>query len=277
LEVDSEFARAYQGLARLYYQSLGRLDEAAILVRKASILNPDVADNFALLSNIFLYMGDPDTARQWLDEANRVDTDNTSAMLASSMYYLLQRDFDAAVQIADRGLARQPRGRWFLSVKADHLLSTGRAHEAVVLFESAYPELIPADEAKIDLSNASMATILARIYQVDGQTDRANALLVRTSDYFYNNQGSPDAFGVAMEARLLSLMDRKQEAIDSLGREIDSGWRYLALYLIDFAPTLDGIRNEPAFAGLAKKLKDDLARQREAVRARWEAEFGEQL
>jgi hypothetical protein len=68
-------------------------------------------------------------------------------------------------------------------------------------------------------------------------------------------------------------MGRKQQAINALREEFESGWRYLALYLIDYAPTLDAIREETEFAELARELKDDLARQREALRVAWDAEF----
>ena len=68
----------------------------------------------------------------------------------------------------------------------------------------------------------AMSPHVIRVLQVMGETDRANRLLERASDFYYANLGSSVYLGLLTEARLHALAGETEEALEAIQREVDA-------------------------------------------------------
>ena len=273
IEVDPYFARAYHGLAVLYFSDLGRLDDAAINAHKACRLNPRNATNFALLAHILLHLGDYDAAERWLNEAIRLNPADWSTNRVRSTMALSRGRRAEAAEIARVMLSGNPRQSWFVSLLSDNYVRPGRVADALSLFETGYPELMTESGPEVTQDNAVMAIVLARLYQETGEIERANELLERAQEVYIASRKVVRNIRNLVDVRLYAVMGEKEKALDALRSAINSGWRYLHFYYFGGEITLDSIRDEPEFVAMAAEVNADLKRQRESLKDKWAAEL----
>ena len=273
LERNPDFSRGYQGLSVLYFRDLGQLDDAAIIVRKATLLNPQSASNFALLANIFLSLGDIEQAESWVAEANRLNPSHFDSRLVTASILVARDRWEEAAELsrtALRGFARAGQHVWMLST---HHFRAGRFDEALAVFEGGWPRLVEENIATVHVQDVAMAAHVIRILQEMGETDRADRLLDEARRAYEANLDTGVYLGLLTDVRLLALAGERDQAIAALQREVDSGWRFQTQNTLERSTTFDAIRDDPAFKAIAEAVNADLARQRESLKEKWTAEF----
>lgn len=131
---DHPLAHAYLALSRV---DQGKIKEAADAARAAVGYAPDVAF-FHYVLGVVLHRGDrEDEARREVEEAIRLDPDeeNHFALLAS--IHLARRDWAAALEAAERGLALNPEDVGCANLRSMALVRLGRKDEAMETVEYA--------------------------------------------------------------------------------------------------------------------------------------------
>lgn len=267
IEIDPGFARAYQGLASFYFSN-GRLADAALAAQQAALLNPAGATNFALLSNIYVQLGDDVQAARWLAEANRLQQNGFSSRRATTLLHLYRKEYAAAAGEARRGLDKFPQDSLFLNVLKNYYLNEGETESAVRLYEQAFPELFASDDPEVDKHNYLIAIDCARVMQKANRHAEARAMLQRAQQIIDNH---PPQYGNKLHllrAAIHSLNADTQSALASLRRAIDMGWYRYTFYHFDQDPNFDNIRGEPEFQLMAAEMRANFAAQLQELRAR---------
>lgn len=267
VEIDPGFARAYQGLASLYFSRLGRLADAALAARQATLLNPAEATNFALLSNIYIHLGDDAEAEYWLAEANRLQPAGFYSQRVTTLLHLYRNELEAAAQEAGRGLARYPRDSLFLKFLRDYYLSKGKIDAAARLYEDSFPEFFAGDVPQVGGQSFWFAIDCARVLQKAERPFEAQKLLDQAQTVLNARAGHSSYRYEISRAAIHALNDETDLALASLQRAIDMGWRKDTFYLFGLDPNFDSIRNEPDFQAMAADLRADSAAQLKELRA----------
>ncbi len=272
IEIDPGFARAYQGLATLYFSRLDRLADAALNAKQAALLNPTGAANFALLSNIYLHLGDDAQATRWLGEANRIEPNEFFSRRMTMVMHLYRKEYAAAAAEARRGLAEYPGDSMFLKVLKDHYLNEGKVEPAMQLYEEAFPEFFAVGGPQVGNRNYWFAIDCANVLQKANRHAEARAMLRGAQQVIDGHPVQNNHTQHALRAAVHSLNGDSQAALTSLRRAIDTGWRRNAFYHFDRDPNFDVIRGEPEFQSMMAEVRAESAEQLQELRARVGAE-----
>ena len=142
------------------------------------------------------------------------------------------------------------------------------------MFREGNPELF-ADDMPADVSRTANAALsVARIYQAMDQPEMADRVLSPVREFLDSVSADSESEYLLDIAQLHALQGQPALAIDALRRHFERGIRYYAPYFLDTDSRLDAVRDEPEFVRLRDFVMNDLARQRESMVAKWEAEFG---
>jgi len=270
LEIDPRFARAYMGLAVLFFSDTGQLADAAIAARHAIRLDPEIAVYHALLANIFVNMRDASSARPWLDNAIRIDPLQFNTQTVAMSLAVLVGDDAELEALAIGHLDSYPRSQFGLAMLRDLYVRTGRVQAALDEQLARNPELSPDSDMAIDWNNLSPAFGLIRTFQVIGNMDAASRIVEAVEQF---TSAASELRGAPMDdVRLLALTSRVDQAIDLLEARVDSGWKHYAYYYFDHDITLDIIRESPRFEAIASRMESGIAAEREKLPALWAAE-----
>jgi tetratricopeptide (TPR) repeat protein len=261
IKIDPAFSRAYQGLAVIYFVNYGQLDKAVEAAHEAVLLNRGESVNAALLASILISMGASERARHWVAEANRLDPNDQSSMYSTVALQYYERDFVAAFKAASEAHSRYPRANIFINVLRDHYVRENNAEAAVLLFEKAYPKFFLPSGPDIDARDLAAAIDCAAALQYADRHREAQAMLNQASKLFDDNALEWDGNSHVTLAMMQALNNEEDEAIASLTRAVEMGWRHLALFRLERDPTFENIRSLPNFQALATRVRADLSAQ----------------
>jgi len=71
----------------------------------------------------------------------------------------------------------------------------------------------------------------------------------------------------AYDAEILALQGKPEEALATLRRAVDEGWRTMWWYYLEQDPNFDSIRDEPDFQTIVEEVRADMAVELEKIRA----------
>ena len=150
----------------------------------------------------------------------------------------------------------------FLKVIRDEGLASGAYEESLAWYRQLTPELFD-DPPEVTVANVRKAVDLAHLLQRDGAADRAEALLenvIEVYDGRYTKGAANYPLGVA-KAEALALLGRTDEALSSLERCHEDGWRILPRWNTVLNPNFDSVRQFSRFTALLEKIEADLDAQ----------------
>ena len=266
IEMDPAFPNPYEGIGRLYWEALARLDEAVVWNRKSVALDPEQASAPTWLAMIYLDLGDPDRAEFWFRRSLELAPNPYWLNASSEILHYYRGEAAEAVKYGHEVLKMDPGSVYTLAQLRNQDLKAGRHAEARARYERAYPELLQDAEPNVDDSNTNAAVDLALVLAGTGEQKRADMLLDRTLAFLRASREKPDDHEI-LDVLIYALQDKDDKAIAALTYIIDKGWRAQSWFYLERDPNLDSIRDEPVFQATLKEFKAGMAAQLERVRA----------
>lgn len=267
VEIEPDHAFAYVYIAAIHYLVYGQADESLVWYKKA-------ADNDALSPSLqaaqaiaYLELGDPDSAKVWIDRGLELGPRTFWPVWTSALYNLHTGD-EAAMQADARTLLDlypQNWGSLFLLRNVD--VAAGRYDVARSRYARAFRELTEPEVPEVGASNYLSAVDLALVLIRLGEQERADDLLAGCLEVIQSRPRHGINGYWITDVRVYSLQQRPEQALNALRQAVDEGWRIFSWLYLQHDPALDAIRGEPEFQRVYAELQADLAAQAERVRA----------
>jgi len=261
VEFEPDHAFAYVYIAAIHYLVYGRADESLVWYYKAAendALSPSLR---AALALPYLELGDPDSAREWVNKGRELGPNTFWTVWASLLLNHYLGSEVAARQDARTLLDIFPRNWGALNLLRNADLAAGRNEVARSRYARAFPELTEPELPEVQASNYRAAVDLALVLQRMGEVERADDLLERSMEVIRKlPRLGTNGYWIA-DVRILALQRQPQRALRALRQAVDEGWRFLTWYQFEHDPNLDSIRGSAEFQRLYVETKTDLAAQ----------------
>ena len=141
----------------------GRVQEAAGICQQILAVAPNHADTMGMLAMVFLRMGQPQTATEWLNRAMQQKPGSAAAYLVNCALTLLELGHpEPALEAARDALARKPGYPEALQAAGHALGDLGRPEEAI----DAYRQALRLKPALHDIQN-NLALVLSAVSRLD--------------------------------------------------------------------------------------------------------------
>ncbi|MEM9383930.1 MAG: winged helix-turn-helix domain-containing protein [Pseudomonadota bacterium] len=265
MQIDSGYGAAIDRAAQLHWSALARLDNAIRLEQLALEVDPGYTIAPALLTELFLDLGDTQEAERWLSEAQRLgaDTDWPHRARALLLTYA-EEDPQARFDLARERLpgARNSETREILlRVARDVLLARGEPGTAVTLYAATYPSLT-TDSPQLDSHTLGTAVDFAFALRAAGQATKADRLL-RAAEQILPQLPRLGCCGYgSVDVEILVQRGELAQAVDRLSEAVDSGWRRHWWWETRANPALAALREDPRYQRLLNRLEAHGASQR---------------
>ena len=265
-EIEPDHAFAYVYIAAIHYLVYGKVDESLVWYQKAAendALSPSLQAAQAIA---YLELGDAESAKMWIDRGLELGPKSFWAVWASTLFNLHTGDEAATLADARTLLEAYPRNWGSLFVLRNADLAAGRYEVARSRYARAFRELTEPEVPEINVSNYQAAVDLALVLIRLNEQARANDLLagsLKVIDALPRH--GMNGYWIT-DARIYSLQQRPQQALNALRQAIDEGWRIFSWLFLQHDPNLDAVREEPEFQRLYAEVQADLAAQAERVR-----------
>jgi TolB-like protein/tetratricopeptide (TPR) repeat protein len=265
VDIEPDHAFAYVYIAAIHYLVYGQVDESLIWYHKAAqndALSPSLQ---AVPAIACLELGDPDSAREWVDKGMDLGPDTFFSIWTSLLLNFYSGDEEAARRDARTMHELMPRAHGALHFLRNADIAAGRFGVARSRYARIFRELTEPEKPKVDASNYRAAIDLALILIHLGEQERADDLLEGSLKAIESiSRLGTEGHWIA-DVQIFALQQRPQKALDALRLAIDEGWRVLVWFYLDHDPNLDSIRDEPEFERLYAQLRTDFAEQAERV------------
>lgn len=265
VEIEPDHAFAYVYIAAIHYLVYGRADESLIWYYKAAqndAFSPSVQ---AVPALPYLELGDPDSAREWVERGIELGPDTFWSVWASLLLNVYVGDDAAAQGDARTLLETYPRNWGALNLLRNADLAAGRYSVALSRYARAYRELVEPEVPEVNPSNYFAAVDLALVLMQLGEQERAEELLERSQRVMEKTPRLGTNGYWILDAQIFALQQRPRRALEALREAIDAGWINFSWYYLDRNPNLESIRDDPEFRRLKQKLQQDLAIQARRV------------
>ncbi|MBI3949436.1 MAG: protein kinase [Acidobacteria bacterium] len=282
IEMDRQFVPAYSGLAKTHFilRAVGERDpewfaEAEAACREAIRLNPHFAESYSALANVYLERGRKLEAYEQLQTALKLAPHDLEALLGLGWFYRWSGLLDKAVRCYKTAIKIDPgywRAYWGLAMTYGYL---GHLDEAERLTNHFLTKINPQHpplrfmqgdiwfhQGKYDQARrigelmkqaapdvAFGAVLLAKVYSVQRQADKANRELERVTrfggvpgEYFY------------WRAQIYALQGKPDQALEYFQKSIQMGNENYLWFERD--QTLDNLRADPQFIELMNGLHE---------------------
>jgi TolB-like protein/Tfp pilus assembly protein PilF len=231
-------------------------------------LEPESPVVIQTLADAWASVGVNDKAESLLLQGLEKAKDNYN--LQTSYFFLLLKE--GRVEAAERMLTEQfgksidelpeHAQRYYYFQRGMISLFSGDEDAARSLFESAFDE--DADQAWDD-NQVLYATILSALYHRAGNTELAEKRLASAERAVRRARlnGLDDADIYYTESSIQALKGRPDEALESLQKAYDRGFR--GVWLLDIDPRMDSLHGESRFAAIKQQIEKDIVQARTAV------------
>jgi tetratricopeptide (TPR) repeat protein len=266
LEIDPASAPAYRLIGDHHRLVSGRLDAAVLWWAKVVALDPRSPGALAYLGRLFLELGAPDRAAEWIHRAIELAPENFDANLAMQRLALYRGNEEAALHHGRKAFAIWPFDEDVLSLLRDRELEAGRYRKARSLYEPLFPELLSERDPEVDLRNYRAGLDLALVLFRTGERERAERLLERSVEPI-QERPRLGYFGSGIaDVQLYVLRGERQKALSALRQAIDAGWRREWWYQLQHKPDLEPLHGDPEYRAMLEEIRGDMAAQLERVR-----------
>jgi TolB-like protein len=266
VEIDPTRPAAYIFISTAEAYARGRVDEGVLWIKRATELDPEQANNYAVLSALYFDLGDEASGDRALRQAIQLDAGMLWPRYVSSVIALYRGQAISALEEAKRALQIWPQNTLMLAIVRNEALERGDFAGARTTYDHAYPELMATG---VDANNYLAAIDLALVLQRNGDRNKADRLLAE-SEAEIRGRVRLGVWGYGLaDVKIHALRSEKREALAALRAAVAERWRGPQWrYYRDFDPALASIRNEPEFKAVFADIERDTARQRAALAAR---------
>ena len=264
-DIEPNYAFTYVYIAAIHYLVYGRVDESLVWYQKAAQNDPLSPSLQSAQAISYLELGQPDTARYWLEKALALGPDTFWPMWCDVLLRLYTGD-DAGAQKSARAMIELfPRNRGPHKVLRNADIRAGRYAVARSRYARAFRELVEPEVPSVNADNYQAAVDLALVLIHLGEQKRADDLLQGSLDIIKSIPRLGTEGYWITDVYIYSLQNRPEQALQALHNAIDEGWRVLTWLDLEVDPNVDSIRDHPRFQELTMRLESDLAKQSERV------------
>ncbi len=238
LEIDSTLAEAETSLATVKFNYDWDWTGADAGFQRAIRLNPSYATAYQRYSLYLMAIGRTQDSFDKINKARELDPLSISINFSLGWRLYMARQYDRAIEQMQNTLEMDP------SYELSHLVA-GQAYAQKGQFELAVAELRKA----VDLSHATpmMVSALAHTYARSGNRKEAEKLLAQLFEESKKQYVSPYYFAIVYAG-----LSENEIAMDWLQKALAD--RSNGLVFLQVEPELDGLRSNPRFIDLEKKL-----------------------
>ena len=238
LEIDPTLAEAQTALATVKFNYDWDWTGAAAGFERAIQLNPSYATAYQRYSLYLMAMGRTQESFDQINKARELDPLSISINFSVGWRLYMARQYDRAIEQLRNTIEMDP------SYELAHVVA-GQAYEQKGQFDLAIAELRKA----VDLSHGTpmMTSALAHAYARSGKKMEAEELLAQLTVLSKKEYVSPYYFAV-----IAAGLSDNEGAINWLEKAFAD--RSNGLVFLQVEPELDGLRSNPRFVGLQKKL-----------------------
>jgi tetratricopeptide (TPR) repeat protein len=244
ISLDNEYAEAHASLAYIRFYSERNREAAELEFRRAIQMNPSYGQARHWFALVLSAMNKPVDALTEIQTAERLDPRSLAIRSAAAMVYFFDRKYDKALEQCELALAIDPQFVPALKIKR-------WTYQAMGDLPAAKESFLRERESMGGKSgDPGWQTIESQLAETDEERALATSLLnkavnekeVSGNDYTF-------AFEIALAFDHLGL---RNKALDWLERAEQS--RNHSFNFLEADPRLVGMRSEPRFLQLAKKL-----------------------
>jgi TolB-like protein/Flp pilus assembly protein TadD len=254
LELDPRDVQLLSTMGNEFYVYLRRFDDALNLLNRALQISPDSVATRANKANVLLSAGRLKEAAQ---ELARIPADSTDDWVVSArgLQALYERQYDAAIQIAERKLNSIPAGQPLDAFVMTGLINSGycyawsgRPEEARRAFMRALKELLPTPETVVPVLANGAPTLPGLAFAGLGDKEKALAHARQAIKAYENDAVSKPSAELSL-AQIEAQLGERDAAIEALPHllEVPAGITTADLRL---NPFWDSLRGDPRFQKL---------------------------
>ncbi len=235
--------------------SLGKYDEAVKWLRKGTELQPGFARYYALVGFQYYHLNYDRQARVWLERALEFQPGDVFPQLVLIYLDISAQKQDEAKARLSKLVKAHPDERNVLDAAGDLALLSGDDSRA-----KDYYEKLSQLTSLLGSPGNKLACALIKL----GESARASKILDENlafclSDPGLDRPGSESRYYIA---QAYALQQKRAEAIDSLRKAIELGYRERWIFL---DPLLENIRGEVPFKKVIEDLQNQIAAMRKHV------------
>jgi tetratricopeptide (TPR) repeat protein len=223
--------------------------------RRAIELNPDLDEAHLELGVVYMHVGLLDEAQAQLDTALAINPGNTLARFRYGVIDLYRNEYERACTIFNSTPLEKNPPLWAFQM-AIALSRIGRERDAAELIDKFLREY-PKDEGGVGTSvRAMMLAKAGRRQEAEAAIARTIAV-GRTFGHFHHS-----AYNIASAYAMLG---ERAQAIQWLQTAADDGFPCYPLFATD--TQLDGLRSDPSFIAMMRKLEADWKERKRSTTA----------
>jgi TolB-like protein/Flp pilus assembly protein TadD len=262
IEIEPSYASAYLLIGGLYRSAYGRLDEAIRWRFKGMEQDPGNVLGLSRTGFLFLDLGDDVEAEYWIKRAVALAPNHFASNRALAYLHRYRGDGEQALEVARKLMSIFPGNSDSLLT----LVSFGQYDEAVEEYARLIPGLLCDDELAITRFNFLQALHLSLALEKTGERECATLLL---NSFLERLQTIPRmgtaGFGI-VDVEAYARLGKRKEAIASLRRAIDDGYRAFWWSQGLKSPHTQSLRDDPEFIAMMREIEEDMALQLAQVR-----------
>jgi TolB-like protein/DNA-binding winged helix-turn-helix (wHTH) protein/Flp pilus assembly protein TadD len=238
MEIDGNLAEAQVALSTVRIKYDWDWAQAAKGFQRAIELNPSYSTAYQRYSLYLMAMGRTQESVSLINRARELDPLSVSVNFSLGWRLYMARQYDQAIEQLHNTIELEP------NFAVAHLI-LGQSYEQKGLHELAIPELQKA--ATISDNTPLTLSGLGHAYARMGRKNEAQAVLTQLLHPSNKSYVSPFYVAVVYEG-----LGREEEAMDWLDKAFESRSNGLIFLKVD--PQLDGLRTNPRFRALQRKL-----------------------
>jgi TolB-like protein/Tfp pilus assembly protein PilF len=262
IDLNPNLASAYRELGRIAAVR-GRFDQAIVYLRQALRRDPNIQGIRSNLGHAYASLGDLETATGWFqDETDFVEERSGSPLNLEAWAAWWAGNLEDAL-LAERAAAdREPESPVFRAGLAELLLMSGDVDEAAT---KATEALTLAQERENVAFLFYSTTTLGLAKLAAGDSAAARVALEASRDALSARADRGDQYPLTyLELAVVHEgLGSRSQALRHAQRAVDMGSRHL--HLIEFYPGFDGLRSDPAFQEILRRVEADVERMRHRV------------
>jgi tetratricopeptide (TPR) repeat protein len=257
LALDSTSAEAYFARGLLLWTPGQRFphEQAVRAYKQALAINPRLDEAHHQLALVYMHVGLLDEAQAQLDTALAINPGNTLARFRYGVIDLYRNEYERAYTIFNSTPLEKNPPLWAFQM-AIALSRIGRERDAAELIDKFLREY-PKDEGGVGTSvRAMMLAKAGRRQEAEAAIARTIAV-GRTFGHFHHS-----AYNIASAYAMLG---ERAQAIQWLQTAADDGFPCYPLFATD--TQLDGLRSDPSFIAMMRKLEADWKERKRSTTA----------
>jgi TolB-like protein/Tfp pilus assembly protein PilF len=266
---DSVFG--YRGLADAQARH-GRFDHAMPWALQEVLKDPEDVSSRVRVAYLLINLGDNASAAQWIESARELQRGNADVLQLEISLQLRMgfAESETAIALASKfsELSANDAAGFASPITAEVIV---RKDLATLGADAALDKFLETtdflnDEYAFNFWHTHYAHIVVNLLRQANREEEATAVLTQTTEFLEDTH----LLGRAGSGRRLpaayALAGRNDEALDSLRKLVDAGWRRGWWFVFDHHWSFESLRDNPEFQSLRMEIAADMAKQLENIR-----------